>query len=686
MSDNEFIDGLECLSYVSLPSHRYLAEGYDRPGGPNIGASGENLTVMFLSMDRVSLSERLCRSIEKQIPHFKGEILAVDNGSQPEELETLQRILASLPFRTRIERLGENYGVAGGRNRGAAVVRTDWILSLDNDIYFVSDPLKHWQSEIALLGSKFFSLALLDPSLDSVFLRGGNLYVDYHDGEIHLGGGSAGKPTDARRLSGAPFLGTCLMGGASIFDVHRFRALGGFDDNMFVGFEDIEFSLRLFREGYKIGCSSLAALVHDHPKPQNAVDKAYEQVRFRRNYIKESAAYFESRHGYKVWNDGVDTWLKGRERELDIAAGDDRPLQSGDSRESGGLNRPKILLVVDVFGWAFSNIANQIKRGLSHIYDITIIAAEDVDHHGQVALIARNFDLVHVFWRASVFSMLDEPALGYADAVGYSDKQQYLDCLLGRRITTAIYDHLFLETDQVARYRELLEKFVDGYYVSSNKLMSIYRAKYPDAFPMRAIPDGVDLSLFRPMNLERFENRDRPLVIGWVGNSMWSAEKEDFKGLHSILKPALEQLRSEGLELNEVFADRAVEYTPLSQMPDYYARIDVLICASKIEGTPNPVLEAMACGVPVISTDVGIVPEAFGALQKSFMLADRSVASMTEAIRRLYQDRATLTELSRENLKAIVPWNWSNRVQEFRRFFDDVLAHPPKQKRRLSVK
>jgi glycosyltransferase involved in cell wall biosynthesis len=276
--------------------------------------------------------------------------------------------------------------------------------------------------------------------------------------------------------------------------------------------------------------------------------------------------------------------------------------------------------------------------------------------------------------------MLDESALQYADAVGYSNKRDYLDCLLDRRITTAIYDHLFLDPDQVVRYGELLGKFVDGYYVSSNKLANIYRAKYPDAVPMLAVPDGVDLSLFRPMNLERFDNKDRPLVVGWVGNSMWSSEKEDFKGLHTIIKPALEQLRSEGLELDEIFADRAVAYTPLSQMPDYYARIDVLICASKIEGTPNPVLEAMACGVPVISTDVGIVPEAFGALQKSFILADRSIASMKEAIRRLYQDRVVLAELSHENLEAIVPWNWSRRVQEFRRFFDDVLARPPKWK------
>ena len=51
-------------------------------------------------------------------------------------------------------------------------------------------------------------------------------------------------------------------------------------------------------------------------------------------------------------------------------------------------------------------------------------------------------------------------------------------------------------------------------------------------------------------------------------------------------------------------------------MPEYYNGIDIYVCTSRTEGTPNTVLEAMACGVPVISTDVGIVPEVFGEKQK----------------------------------------------------------------------
>lgn len=44
-------------------------------------------------------------------------------------------------------------------------------------------------------------------------------------------------------------------------------------------------------------------------------------------------------------------------------------------------------------------------------------------------------------------------------------------------------------------------------------------------------------------------------------------------------------------------------------MPDFYRSLDVYVCMSTCEGTPNPVLEAASCGCPVVSTPVGIVPQ-----------------------------------------------------------------------------
>jgi len=55
---------------------------------------------------------------------------------------------------------------------------------------------------------------------------------------------------------------------------------------------------------------------------------------------------------------------------------------------------------------------------------------------------------------------------------------------------------------------------------------------------------------------------------------------------------------------------------PWAQMPTFYQGLDVLVCPSRVEGGPMPVLEALACGVRVvIPTHVGIldeIPDALG--------------------------------------------------------------------------
>jgi len=81
-------------------------------------------------------------------------------------------------------------------------------------------------------------------------------------------------------------------------------------------------------------------------------------------------------------------------------------------------------------------------------------------------------------------------------------------------------------------------------------------------------------------------------------------------------------------------------YIPHTEMVNCYSKIDLYVCTSKIEGTPNPILEAMACGVPIISTDVGIVPQVLGPKQSEFILTERSVHGLKRAIHRLIEQPA----------------------------------------------
>ena len=60
--------------------------------------------------------------------------------------------------------------------------------------------------------------------------------------------------------------------------------------------------------------------------------------------------------------------------------------------------------------------------------------------------------------------------------------------------------------------------------------------------------------------------------------------------------------------------------------------IDVYICASKTEGTPAPVLEAMACGIPVITTNATCGPDIIEHGKEGFIIEPANEAQLRSAI------------------------------------------------------
>lgn len=343
-------------------------------------------------------------------------------------------------------------------------------------------------------------------------------------------------------------------------------------------------------------------------------------------------------------------------------------------------SKPNIALIIDSESWAFANIANQLVRHLGDRYEFRIIPAEVIDNVVQTLIMTADCAVTHFFWRDFLNAVMDDFSQGYCRELGFKSHGLFLNRYLRRRaITTSVYDHLFLTEAEIRSRIPLFNQIIDGYTVSSQRLLDAYRAI--DAFPEPAglTEDGVDLDIFKPMNLSRFESAGRrTMVIGWAGNSEWCSERgEDFKGLHSILKPAVEQLQHEGLDIRLKLADRRERMIPHEEMPEYYAGIDLYVCPSKIEGTPNPVLEAVACGVPVISTDVGVVPQLFRDDPYDMILPERSVGALTSRIRRHYEsDALQVRRISSYGLRMIKDWSWDRKAANFGRFFDGFLAAP----------
>jgi len=358
--------------------------------------------------------------------------------------------------------------------------------------------------------------------------------------------------------------------------------------------------------------------------------------------------------------------------------------------------KPRIALVVDLPNWAFANIARQLIKHLSDRYCFELISMDElielqeqrwvsknfkrmnIDRHGAaIGLLLSNsdkYDVIHFFWRADLLKLNTELISGYAEYLMMRPNEFRQARLKKTRITTAVYDHLLLAPTKIMEMAHIFNDIVSGYTVSSRRLDDIYRQVPEIRSPSAVFEDGVDLDLFHPINLDRFDSiSGRDIVIGWVGNSKWASDLGDPKGVNTILKPAVEKLIAAGFPIRLELADRQDKFIPHDQMASFYAKLDVYVCTSEIEGTPNPVLEAMACGVPVISTDVGVVPDAFGPLQKTFILETRTIEALVEAITRLNANHLLFKQLSDENLQLIKSWSWAIQAGKFDRFLASTL-------------
>lgn len=330
----------------------------------------------------------------------------------------------------------------------------------------------------------------------------------------------------------------------------------------------------------------------------------------------------------------------------------------------------KILLCPDRPNWAFDNIAKNIQKyELNADFSVMYMAEYDKPELDIIKyIVLNNIDVCHVFWREDLFYLLRSNIL--AKSANYLNLEQrtLAGALSSCAFTTSVYDHLFLDEGDL-KAREIAFAAIDGYTVSSPKLLAAYENKACVAPPDALITDGVNIPTFSP-STHPPRQKDVP-TVGWVGNSAWgqNALGRDVKGYLRLFLPAIERLANQGVRIQTRMADPQINLIAHNQMPDFYRSLDVFVCSSEMEGTPNTVLEAMSCGIPIISTDVGIVADAFGPLQSRFILRENSVEELSKALRTLLEDVELRTQLANENRAQIGQWCWSKKSLEWLPFW-----------------
>jgi len=72
------------------------------------------------------------------------------------------------------------------------------------------------------------------------------------------------------------------------------------------------------------------------------------------------------------------------------------------------------------------------------------------------------------------------------------------------------------------------------------------------------------------------------------------------------------------------------------ELRNYFGAADALVLASSREGWANVLLESMACGTPVVASNIGGTPEVVSAPEAGVLMAERTPEAVADAVQRLF--------------------------------------------------
>jgi glycosyltransferase involved in cell wall biosynthesis len=183
--------------------------------------------------------------------------------------------------------------------------------------------------------------------------------------------------------------------------------------------------------------------------------------------------------------------------------------------------------------------------------------------------------------------------------------------------------------------------------------------------PVYYTPNGVDTEFFRPAATSGAPMGS--LRVGWAGSL--TNHGAGHRGVDEFIAPAVAAVAGAELRL----AAREQKWRDQHEMLDFYHSLDAYVCASRSEGTPNPCLEAAACGLPVVTTRVGNMPEFIRDGENGFFV-ERDAGDIAGKLRRLRDDPGLRERLGRAARATAELWDWRHQAARYDAMFRDVIS------------
>jgi glycosyltransferase involved in cell wall biosynthesis len=195
------------------------------------------------------------------------------------------------------------------------------------------------------------------------------------------------------------------------------------------------------------------------------------------------------------------------------------------------------------------------------------------------------------------------------------------------------------------------------------------------------IPNGVDADLFKPLQADPVDRPSFRLIC--------VSRLIERKGIEDILS-ALAELPSEDIKLsvvgsghhenrlkqrcNELALNSVVDFKgfcPRENLPSLYAQSDAFILTSRSEAFGNVFAEAMSCGMPIIGTTVGGIPDLVSE-ENGILVEPGNIAGIKNAILRLKASRTLCRNMGLANREKIESdFRWPKIAEKFLRLYSN---------------
>jgi sugar transferase (PEP-CTERM/EpsH1 system associated) len=242
-------------------------------------------------------------------------------------------------------------------------------------------------------------------------------------------------------------------------------------------------------------------------------------------------------------------------------------------------------------------------------------------------------------------------------------------------------------------FRRAAYAMTDGVFALTRELRDFHAQQaWIPAARIGVIYNGVDTERFAPCRESRMALRkelglpDGSFVVGTVGRLVRIKDHETMLG-------AAEKLAESGTDVRVLLVGSGPEREKLQsraagalagrvcfvgdsdRVPKILNAMDVFVLPSLGEGMSNTLLEAMACGKPVLATNVGGNPEVIGENGLEWLFTPGDTEWLAQKLRLLARDPALIHQLgTAARGRAIESFRLDHMLENYRSLYRDLAA------------